>query len=130
MREKLLESEMPHMEYSMIKQLSQWLSQYARIYLFPPAGRELLSALNDFAQKFRSDRKSLLLGTAEIPPAPGFDYRRLTEHEMQELLSLYYLYSFSDRFLVISEQPQFGSLNNYVTAGLLTREEMMEAFLF
>ncbi len=61
----------------------------------------------------------------------GYDNTRLLARaEMEELLSLYRLYEFSDKVTVISETTQYGGLINYVKNGLFTPEEMVDAILY
>lgn len=48
---------------------------------------------------------------------------------MNELLNLYRLYDFSDNVIVIEESNQYGTLFNYVKCGLLSIEELVEAFM-
>lgn len=43
------------------------------------------------------------------------------------MIELYYLYEFSDRFIVLSESEQYGSVWNYVKGGLITFEDAMDA---
>lgn len=40
----------------------------------------------------------------------------------------YYLYEYTDDLEVISDNPHYPSMLNYVKTGLLTKEEMIEAF--
>lgn len=44
--------------------------------------------------------------------------------EMDYIRTLYLLYEFSDKVRICGENIQFGGLHNYVTAGILTEEEM------
>ena len=39
----------------------------------------------------------------------------------------YYMYEYTDDLEVISDNPQYPSMLNYVKTGLLTKEEMIEA---
>lgn len=50
-----------------------------------------------------------------------------TEEERQYLLKLYFLYEFSDRFQVISDDTPYGNIFNLVKTGLLTAEEAAQA---
>lgn len=58
----------------------------------------------------------------------GFEYRRLSEEECRSLRQLYTMYDFSDRFFMISEESQYGSLLNYVKTGIITNEEALQVF--
>ena len=45
--------------------------------------------------------------------------------ENSEVLELYRMYEFSDRFIVLEESCQYGSIWNYVRKGLITAEEAL-----
>lgn len=54
---------------------------------------------------------------------------QLSHEEACELSQLYLTYEFSDRFALISEQEQYGTIFNYVDTGILTEEEAVKAIL-
>ena len=54
------------------------------------------------------------------------DYE-LTESE--EVMDLYRMYEFSDRFIALQESGQYGSIWNYVRQGIITEEEALRAVL-
>lgn len=60
---------------------------------------------------------------------PTVSCRRLSEEEKKSILDLYYLYNFSDHFVLISEKSCYGGLFNYVKTGWLTLSEVFRAFL-
>lgn len=45
------------------------------------------------------------------------------------VIDLYRTYDFSDKIVLIEEPACYGSLINYVKAGIMSEEEMMEALL-
>lgn len=47
----------------------------------------------------------------------------------KELLDLYYLYEFSDRFSVCGTSDQFGTVWNYVDAGLMTFDDAVKSIV-
>jgi hypothetical protein len=55
--------------------------------------------------------------------------KKKSYEQICEILKLYRLYEFSDRLFVISEDPQYGNLFNYVENGVLSPEELVEAWL-
>ncbi len=55
--------------------------------------------------------------------------KKKSSEQICEILKLYRLYDFSDRLFVISENPQYGNLFNYVKNGVLSSEELVEAWL-
>lgn len=42
----------------------------------------------------------------------------------------YYLYEYSDNIQLITDNPQYPSMLNYVKTGILTEEEMIQALLY
>lgn len=59
----------------------------------------------------------------------GLEQKVITEEEVEEICSLYYLYEFSNRFRIVSRENNYGSVFNLVDSGLLTYEEAFEAIL-
>lgn len=45
----------------------------------------------------------------------------------EEVKNQYYLYEYSDKIQVITNNPQYPSMFNYIKTGLLTEAEMREA---
>ena len=71
----------------------------------------------------------LILSVSEIPLDNNLQiaYRQITKEQETELLKVYHMYEFSDRFRVVSRDSRFGSIWNYVDAGILTEQEALEA---
>lgn len=44
--------------------------------------------------------------------------------------NLYYLYEYSDKIQVITSNPQYPSMLNYIKTGILTEAEMIEALFY
>lgn len=59
----------------------------------------------------------------------GFNQQFLTLEEMEEISQLYYMYDFSNRFSVISDNSIYGNIFDLVKNGLLSYEETLEAIL-
>lgn len=57
-----------------------------------------------------------------------FRYIKNSE-EIKEYDKYYYLYEYSNQIQLISDNPQYPSMLNYVKTGLLNEEEMIEALL-
>lgn len=55
--------------------------------------------------------------------------RYLSKEEIEFVLKLYYLYDFSDHFILVSENPCYGGLFNYVRTGWLTLNEVFSVLL-
>lgn len=93
----------------------------------------VLLVTDDLQEPFitSSMKKILVLTTKNIPLAdiPQITYSQITAKQQTELLKLYGMYEFSDRFQVIAADGRFGSLWNYVETGILTAQEAMEVLL-
>lgn len=79
----------------------------------------------------KTSKKILILSTADIALGGhgSCEYHKLTDEEQGAMLQLYAMYDFSDRFQVLSDNPQYGGLLNYVKTGLMTMEEVFRAIL-
>ena len=53
----------------------------------------------------------------------------ITYDEEQELLDLYHMYEFSDKFLVLENSHQYGSVFHYVDEGLISFEEAIKSLI-
>ena len=49
--------------------------------------------------------------------------------KIKEVKEYYYLYEYTDQVNLITDNPQYPSMLNYVKTGLLTEDEMIEALL-
>lgn len=74
-------------------------------------------------------KKILILSVSEVPLDNDLQiiYRQITAEQESELLKICHMYEFSDRFRVVSRDSRFGSIWNYVEAGILTEQEALEA---
>lgn len=71
----------------------------------------------------------LSVSTISLESNPQITYRQITTQQQAELLKIYRMYEFSDRFRVVSRDSQFGGIWNYVDAGILTEQEAFEAIV-
>lgn len=53
----------------------------------------------------------------------------VSHEEARELCGLYFTYEFSDRFVVFSDNRQYGTIFNYADTGIVTEEEAVKAIL-
>lgn len=56
--------------------------------------------------------------------------KQISKTEMEEFLTLYKMYDFSDKVQIIADSDQHGSMFNYVKTGVLTKQEMVDALLY
>lgn len=55
--------------------------------------------------------------------------QEISAKQEKELLDLYHMYEFSDKFLVLEDSKQFGSMLNYVEGGLISFDEELKALI-
>lgn len=54
----------------------------------------------------------------------------LDKDDLKNIEKYYYLYEYSDDITVITDNPQYPNMINYVKTGILTEEEMIQALLY
>ena len=75
-------------------------------------------------------KKILILSEKEDKRKGSIVWRCITESEMRDISKLYYMYEFSNRISLLSQENIFGGLHNLVNTGVLTQEEAITAFLY
>ncbi len=58
------------------------------------------------------------------------DFKIFYANDIEGDSNLYYLYEYSDNIQLITDNPQYPSMLNYVKTGILTEEEMIQALLY
>lgn len=114
----------------LLLQLETWLDVYDRVFLISEeikTAGNLTSGILQAGAGMTEGRSVLILSTAPLEIVTGFTYKQITMEEQEQLLQLYHMYEFSDRFSVILTESTYGSLFNLVEAGLLDMEEAAEA---
>ncbi len=87
------------------------------------------SFLNSEAMQ-KAEKKVLVLSDQSIPYTNIYhQYCQLNTEELDAVRKIYFMYDFSDRFQVLSDNPQYGSILNYVKAGNLTMEAAFQTLL-
>lgn len=85
--------------------------------------------LNSEALK-QATRKVLVLSNQNLLYANTRNqYYQLNTKELDAIRKLYFMYDFSDHFRVLSDNPQYGSLLNYVNTGNMTLEDAFQMLL-
>lgn len=110
-----------------VEDISRDLEKFDRILLLSGnKSEELLKTFFESDVLRERNRKILILSTLNrLDTQNGTcEYHRISKEEQEILISLYNMYDFSDRFLLISDNPQYGSLLNYVKTGIMTMEEV------
>ena len=90
---------------------------------------QLLDAFYEEDNLKGTDKKILILSGRADKKVGNIEWRHVEDAEAEDILEIYDLYEFSNRIVIVAQGQVFGSLLNYVEAGLLTREEMVAAVL-
>lgn len=53
----------------------------------------------------------------------------ITRDEEREILDFYHMYEFSDKFLVLENSSQYGSVFDYVEAGIISFDEAIRSLI-
>lgn len=117
-----------NMDDSFKKWLESALAHYDKVVFLYHLSKELCIELKTILKKEK--KNFLLLTDMETPDCPC-DQRKLREEECRWLLELYFSYCFADNFILLTGRNEFPcpSIANFMDAGLLTGEEMLEAAL-
>ncbi len=118
-------------EIGMLAVLEQDLEQRDFVILIDKKYSEYLTELLCTSTALKKTKKQLsILSTTEFPGQMGKHlYRKISEEEMDLLLQLYRTYEVSDRILLFSVDPNYGSMWNYVKSGIASQEEILQAML-
>lgn len=109
---------------TILMEIEKDLEQFDRILLITNECTSLFPAVTDAIN-------ILVLSISALPVESDshITYRQITKEQQTELLQTYHMYEFSDRFRIVSRDDQFGSIWNYVDAGVLTEQEALEALV-
>ena len=118
-------------------ELEQDIAEFNKIILVhgQRAGEGLANALYGYEAIKKIDRKVLILSSGKNrwecckEGTGSITWRYMTDREIQDILKLYYLYEFSDRVVLFSQESIFGGLLNFVDTGILTMNELVRALL-
>ena len=115
-----------------MKMLEHYLKKYDLTILIDAEDSNKLADLicNSKAMAGTSKRV-VIISKAGYPTKPGNHiYVTVSEKEMKSYLEIYRSYESSDKLVLLSDRnANYGSMFNYVNAGILTTEEMVEAVL-
>ncbi|MCI8813987.1 MAG: hypothetical protein HFH61_01805 [Lachnospiraceae bacterium] len=114
--------------YAVLKSV---LEKYERVFLI--IDKEKSNLLVDFCNSNAlkdSKYRVLILSSEPFPDNCYAQYYPITEEDGDMLYKIYSMYEFSDRFQVLSRETICGDLFDLFDAGILSLEEVFEAFLY
>ena len=108
--------------------LENALADYRKVVFLYQPSESLCIGLEAILKK---EKKKLLLLTSMESLNFSCSQRRLSEEECMQLLKLYFTYSFSDRFVLLTDRKMFPwpSVAGFVVAGVAETAEILEAML-
>lgn len=113
---------------SHIRKLEKWLSEYDKVILVVDGSgpaRNLTKEITSYICSCKHLKNILILsGNAETPTEESNNIRKISKEEEECFVGLYRLYDFSDRFLVLMDTEQYGTILNYVKSDLLTLNDV------
>lgn len=116
---------------SLIKEIKKNIEQYDSILIFDSRNKSIENLMKQFLKSkvlHKTDKKVIIYGYLEN--IQNDQYRVITKSEYEDSINLYHMYEFSDKFKVISDSAQYGSMLNYLTTGIISQEEYFEALLY
>jgi hypothetical protein len=109
-----------------IKDIEKLINSYDAIIICPGADRKhLLSAFGDALKKRPAN--VILLTTDQTETDTSIMH--VSDAFMSGLLDCYYLYEFTDKIIVLSDDLFCPSIKSYVSQGILTEEELINSIL-
>ena len=115
-------------EFNSINNLKFLIENEKKYILFCCSDMELLKLLKKSIKEYKLYH-FIILQSFEVDLTDEY-VRFVSNRFMSEILSIYRMYNFSDKVLVVSDSDQYGSMFNYVKTGILTRSEMVNVLLY
>lgn len=120
---------------AIITELEKDLVQYNSVLLYMLEDEKLLIRILDKAAGDEEGVKSVKIYVPASEKEVRKEYAEkecihvVSIAELNELLSYYRMYEFSNRLKVLEDNERYGGLMNYFRAELLTEEELLNAIL-
>lgn len=117
-----------------VKRIENDLKEFALV-LFIESGKEFaeewLGCVIKLLRLKDTTKKIMILSDIDISFGNFYNYAyyKVNRNEKEALERLYFMYDFSNRFFMISDRQQYGSLNNYIRTGVITMEEIIQILL-
>ena len=113
--------------------LFRFINDYEKIIIFDfkcKKASDLLVRFLNYEQLGKNTSKIIILCTDKIKlKSYKRNFCKISRSDLTFILKIYRLYEFSDRITLLSQNPQYPSLLNYILTGVLTEEEFFESLL-
>lgn len=132
--QKIMESIIKIEHREVIKNIKETLEKFDMVLMIKDGSGVSENLTRDICNSQalnETSKRVLILSGVDISDTENHSYyfRRIHRREQEIIEQIYSMYEFSDRFKIISESQQYGSILNYVKSGLLTMEEVFRALL-
>lgn len=132
--QKIMESIIKIEHREVIKNIKETLEKFDMVLMIKDGSGVSENLTRDICNSQalnETSKRVLILSGVDISDTENHSYyfRRIYRREQEIIEQIYSMYEFSDRFKIISESQQYGSILNYVKSGLLTMEEVFRALL-
>lgn len=111
-----------------ICELEEKIEKGYRIILYDLENEEIQKLLCDTIEAKNLPDIEIWCKNADIKALHPY-LRIVTKLELSEILDLYHLYEFTDKLIVLSDNPVYPSISNYILQGIMTTNEIVEALL-
>ena len=112
----------------LLVELEKDLEYYDRIFLITVMNQEYIDLFIRFGDSDKlkdCTKKILVLSDGNMAEGKHYSCRKLSCQNIEQLKELYFMYEFSDRFQLLSQEESFGGILNFVDMGILTKEEVI-----
>lgn len=116
-----------------IRKLEYIIEQFDKVLFFSGSTETIFNLTKTFCQssvvKF-TDKKVLVLFTKQIPcDNDNIVFAQISKEEAKQLANLYFMYEFSNKFILVSERKSYATLFSFVDTGIISIEEAFQALL-
>jgi hypothetical protein len=113
-----------YMSYAIFEELEVALNSNKKVVLISsdfPRIDETLDILDEY--------KNIRVLSADVVCNKFENAKVITKKEEQGLLNLYHMYDVSDKFLVLENSSQYGSVFDYVNEGIISFDEAIKMLI-
>ena len=110
--------------------LEALIDHYDRIFLFDDTNKLIQKLMCDvllYVRKNEITNNVLVMGITKLDGEKN--YIQISKLQSEEIIQKYRMYEFTDRLRIVSITMQYGTMLNYLSTGVLTEREYIEALL-
>lgn len=115
-----------------IHMIEGYINKYKKIIVFDDRQSDIAKLKDDLFYSTIIEnvhKNNLFIGTKNVSDLRNVTYVDISDDEMGELLSIYRLYEYTDKIRLVSSDNQYGTMINYLSVGIMTKEEYFNALL-